>query len=721
MTSRGRGRPPYPDILTPAEWRILDEVRTGATNAEIAIRLGLSPYTVKYHISNILGKLELRNRREIAGWRPQPERVRFGEVVGARLRALVAPLATPFAFLSKPLIGFAVAAGIAAVAIPAVVVAILLTRPGEPVNVLISPAPTVSPVAGTAATPTPDPTPTPAPTPSPTPVPTPEATPEPTPEATPEPSPTPTPEPTPEPEPSPEATPNALGIREIATDDAFIRLEYAPGELIAEEASIFFLNVATGAVEGWQTVEAFDVTSSPNHRYVATRGALHDRETDRTFMWDADALRLAWNFDSAAWWSWPLPPWRDGNDIVFRLLNQSEVDVARYAIVGPSLEPHTEFELPANWRIQAWSADGGALLAYGDGNLHLLDLASGGSEPLGNFAAQVLPSREEFALVDTDDSEDAGSCSISRHAWTVDALSSAPFPCVSSSEWYVRGYRLSPDGRLIAAVTHALDSSRENDGPSVALATVSVSETATGRELMRVQGATFPLRWGEEEDPTVWLSDSSALVLETTAGRQIVSLDGQWLLPVLSTLSEGLLLPAPDDPALFLHNITTVVALDGQVVASFNFEKAPSRDSWASNWAQTGKEVRLQSPLWVVPRGVAPVFPSILPAIQLPPFDDSLTAEVVVDSCLNVRSEPTTESDIEVCLPPGRVVELIAHPASGYLVEGPCFEDDAGPCVWVYVLTEDGEQGWAYSDFLRWPGTPLAVAEEPASDEAAEG
>ena len=71
MTRRGRGRPPYPDVLTPAEWRILDEVRTGATNAEIAIRLGLSPYTVKYHISNILGKLELRNRRQIAGWRPR--------------------------------------------------------------------------------------------------------------------------------------------------------------------------------------------------------------------------------------------------------------------------------------------------------------------------------------------------------------------------------------------------------------------------------------------------------------------------------------------------------------------------------------------------------------------------------------------------------------------------------------------------------------------------
>ncbi len=76
-----------------------------------------------------------------------------------------------------------------------------------------------------------------------------------------------------------------------------------------------------------------------------------------------------------------------------------------------------------------------------------------------------------------------------------------------------------------------------------------------------------------------------------------------------------------------------------------------------------------------------------------------------------------------VCLPPERVVELISHPASGYLVEGSCFEEDPGPCSWVYVLTEDGEQGWAYSDFLRWPGIPLATVEEeaPPSDEAAEG
>lgn len=108
--------------------------------------------------------------------------------------------------------------------------------------------------------------------------------------------------------------------------------------------------------------------------------------------------------------------------------------------------------------------------------------------------------------------------------------------------------------------------------------------------------------------------------------------------------------------------------------------------------------------------------PTLLPAIQLPPFDDALTAEVVVDTCLNVRAEATTESEIVVCLPPERVVDLVSHPTDGFVVEGPCIEDEEdldGRCVWVHVLTEDGEQGWAYSDFLRWTGIPLVPDPAP--------
>ncbi len=59
---RGRGRPPHPDVLTPAEWSVLDLVRHGLRRAEIASRRGVSTDAVKYHLANISGKLGVRVR-----------------------------------------------------------------------------------------------------------------------------------------------------------------------------------------------------------------------------------------------------------------------------------------------------------------------------------------------------------------------------------------------------------------------------------------------------------------------------------------------------------------------------------------------------------------------------------------------------------------------------------------------------------------------------------
>ena len=73
-TRRQRGRPPYP-LLTPSEERVLAHVRRGLTNAEIAVRLGVSLDAVKYHVSNMLGKLGLQNREQLAAWR-EPSRPR---------------------------------------------------------------------------------------------------------------------------------------------------------------------------------------------------------------------------------------------------------------------------------------------------------------------------------------------------------------------------------------------------------------------------------------------------------------------------------------------------------------------------------------------------------------------------------------------------------------------------------------------------------------------
>jgi DNA-binding NarL/FixJ family response regulator len=51
--------------LTLRELQVLQELRTGATNREIAARLTISEQTVKNHVSHILKKRNIRSRREL--------------------------------------------------------------------------------------------------------------------------------------------------------------------------------------------------------------------------------------------------------------------------------------------------------------------------------------------------------------------------------------------------------------------------------------------------------------------------------------------------------------------------------------------------------------------------------------------------------------------------------------------------------------------------------
>ena len=72
-TSRpGRGRPPHPDVLTPAEWRIVNAVRHGMSNRQIARLRGISLDAVKFHIENAVNKLGLSGRAELKAWPGAP-------------------------------------------------------------------------------------------------------------------------------------------------------------------------------------------------------------------------------------------------------------------------------------------------------------------------------------------------------------------------------------------------------------------------------------------------------------------------------------------------------------------------------------------------------------------------------------------------------------------------------------------------------------------------
>lgn len=71
-SSRRRGRPPHPDVLTPAEWRIAHAVRHGMGTRMIAQRQGVSIDAVKFHLGNILDKLGLDNRAQLRSWEGIP-------------------------------------------------------------------------------------------------------------------------------------------------------------------------------------------------------------------------------------------------------------------------------------------------------------------------------------------------------------------------------------------------------------------------------------------------------------------------------------------------------------------------------------------------------------------------------------------------------------------------------------------------------------------------
>ena len=72
MPRRNRGRPAHPDVLTPAEWHVIDLLRHGLTRRAIAERRGTSADAVKYHVANIRAKLSVSGRAALRHWPGYP-------------------------------------------------------------------------------------------------------------------------------------------------------------------------------------------------------------------------------------------------------------------------------------------------------------------------------------------------------------------------------------------------------------------------------------------------------------------------------------------------------------------------------------------------------------------------------------------------------------------------------------------------------------------------
>ena len=133
------GRPRHPDVLTPAEWRVLDALREGGTNAEIAARIGVSTNTVRYHVSNMLAKLELRDRRALAAWRPEERRGRLGAVLAVPA-VLWAVVGRPLVWVGMGTVAVAGAVVAVVAAASVVVAAVVLASGGGDASPFATPA-----------------------------------------------------------------------------------------------------------------------------------------------------------------------------------------------------------------------------------------------------------------------------------------------------------------------------------------------------------------------------------------------------------------------------------------------------------------------------------------------------------------------------------------------------------------------------------------------------
>jgi DNA-binding NarL/FixJ family response regulator len=65
-SSTNASTPRLPDVLTPREADVLDQLQLGRSNAEIAVALSVSVETVRTHARSVFRKLGVKGRRELA-------------------------------------------------------------------------------------------------------------------------------------------------------------------------------------------------------------------------------------------------------------------------------------------------------------------------------------------------------------------------------------------------------------------------------------------------------------------------------------------------------------------------------------------------------------------------------------------------------------------------------------------------------------------------------
>ena len=301
------------------------------------------------------------------------------------------------------------------------------------------------------------------------------------------------------------------------------------------------------------------------------------------------------------------------------------------------------------------------------------------------------------------------TCHVTRYDLQGVMLSDQPVPCgfargERGDRWDATSLpRISPDGRLIAAPTsHGLGEFSYGAEP-VGMA-LSIFDTATGAEIVRLLGAHPPWMVGEPYPRgDVWLADSSGIIVETRDGRLVARIAGTW------GPAPGW--AAPDHPNRFFDYgvATRVVTLDQQggerVSIPFGPPGATIYDAdpffgrrTTAGWGVQSDTLRV----WTSYRYGSHFdhyygTPPLEPVIEQAPFGDRLLVEISVDTCLNVREDPSLAAPILTCL------------AHGAVAETDDFVTYTQP--WLHIRTDDGLEGWASAEYLRWHSDGVRLEE----------